>query len=122
MKKMKKNQVLLLPKFYRSSVKTINSVFTSPVLFFLLLVFAAFSTSFAQTISYSDPNNWMCHPVLKSTDAARQQDLSVTEAKLGVFINTSLSAPDQLTKAECTKNNYFSQYISISAIYNTYTS
>ena len=46
----------------------------------LLLIFAAAlltANVFAQTVDYTLPQNWMCHPVLKSTDAARQQTLKL---------------------------------------------
>ena len=85
---MKKNQILLLLKFYEISVKTINSVFKSQVLVFLLLVFATFSTSVAQTVDYNLPQNWMCHPVLKSTDISRQQNLTLTVKNPDLSIDT----------------------------------
>jgi hypothetical protein len=75
---MKKNQVLLLPEIYRISVKTIHSVLNPRTGLFLCLVFATLCAAVAQPINYSDSGNWMCHPVLKTTDVARQQDLSVT--------------------------------------------
>ena len=91
--KMKKNQVRLLPKFYGIRVKTINSVFNPQVLFFLLLVFATFSVSVAQTVDYNLPKNWMCHPVLKSTDIARQQNLTLTVKNPDLSIDTVIHYP-----------------------------
>ena len=43
---------------------------------------------FAQTIDYNLPQNWMCHPVLKTTDIARQQNLSLTVLNPDLSIDT----------------------------------
>ena len=61
------------------------------VLFFFLSVFATFSTSVAQTVDYNLPQNWMCHPVLKSTDIARQQNLTLTVKNPDLSIDTVIN-------------------------------
>jgi len=43
---------------------------------------------FAQTIDYNLPKNWMCHPVLKTTDIARQQNLTLTVKNPDLSIDT----------------------------------
>lgn len=69
-------------------MKKINSVFISQVLFFLLSVFVPTATSVAQTVDYNLPQNWMCHPVLKSTDIARQQNLTLTVLNPDLSVDT----------------------------------
>ncbi|MEI7725620.1 MAG: DUF3089 domain-containing protein [Bacteroidota bacterium] len=88
---MRQNQLLLPPKFYGIRTKTIHSFFKPQILFFLLLVFATFPTSVAQTIDYNLPQNWMCHPVLKSTDVARQQNLTLTVKNPDLSIDTVIN-------------------------------
>ena len=46
---------------------------------------------FAQTIDYNLPGNWMCHPVLKSTDIARQQNLTLTVKNPDLTIDTVIN-------------------------------
>jgi hypothetical protein len=46
--------------------------------FLLSLIFAISASAVAQTTNYDLPQNWMCHPILKSTDIARQQSLTLT--------------------------------------------
>ncbi len=47
---------------------------------YLFLTFSIFMSVAvqAQSPNYTLPQNWMCHPVLKPTDIARQQSLTVT--------------------------------------------
>lgn len=46
--------------------------------FLLEFMFLLSVSVVAQTVDYNLPENWLCHPVLKSTDVAREQNLSLT--------------------------------------------
>ena len=85
---MKNEQVLLLPKFYSSPKRAIKSFFYSRVAFLFAIVFGLSASATAQTIDYNLPQNWMCHPVLKSTDIARQQNLTLTVRNPDLSIDT----------------------------------
>lgn len=74
---IKKSDHLQL-KFYCILKKAISSLINLRAFFFITIVFALSATAMAQTIvDYNLPQNWMCHPVLKSTDIARQQNLTL---------------------------------------------
>jgi hypothetical protein len=45
---------------------------------FIALVVALSASAMAQIPDYNLPQNWMCHPVLKTTDVARQFDLKLS--------------------------------------------
>ncbi|MCX6307107.1 MAG: DUF3089 domain-containing protein [Bacteroidetes bacterium] len=49
------------------------------------------ANAFAQTVDYNLPENWMCHPVLLSTDIARQQNLTLTVKKPDLSIDTVIN-------------------------------
>lgn len=60
-------------------------------IFTVLAVMIVTANVFAQTIDYNLPKNWMCHPVLKSTDIARQQNLKLTVKNPDMSIDTVLN-------------------------------
>lgn len=67
-----------MPKFACIPKNAGNRFFYSRVLFFFAIVLSLSASSIAQTVDYNLPQNWMCHPVLKSTDIARHQNLTLT--------------------------------------------
>ena len=78
------------PKFNSSPRKAINSYIISRAFFLSVFVLASSVLAIAQTIDYNLPQNWMCHPVLKSTDIARQQDLTLTILNSDSTANTAI--------------------------------
>ena len=56
------------------------------VTIFTAIIIAA--NVFAQSVNYNLPQNWMCHPVLKHTDIARQQNLTLTVKNPDLTIDT----------------------------------
>ena len=73
------NSILQLPKLNRFPMKTINRILILKALFFLAMVVAFSASTTAQSLNnYNDKVNWMCHPVLLTTDVARQYKLKLT--------------------------------------------
>lgn len=104
---MIKNSDPLLPKFYSIPKKAINSFFYSRVVFLFAIVFALSASAVGQTIDYNLPQNWMCHPILKSTDVARQQNLTL------VVKNPDMSTRDSINFAQDTLVDIFYIYPTI---------
>ena len=88
---MKTNSTRLLSKYYSISEKAINHFFYSRVVLLFATVFALSTSAVAQTVDYNLPQNWMCHPVLKSTDVARQQVLSLIVKNPDLSIDTVIN-------------------------------
>ena len=59
-------------------MKTNKRFMNLKAVLFLALVFTLSVSAIAQIPDYNLPQNWMCHPVLKTTDVARQYDLKLT--------------------------------------------
>jgi hypothetical protein len=72
-----KDSYTLLLKFCTIPKKANSSLFYFQAVFLLVIVFALSASSVAQSVDYNLPKNWMCHPILKSTDVARQQKLTL---------------------------------------------
>jgi hypothetical protein len=72
------NKMIKQMKFNSNLKKAISSCIFSRTMFLFALVCALSASVVAQPINYNLPENWMCHPVLKSTDIARKQDLTLT--------------------------------------------
>jgi len=81
----------LLPKFFSVSKKTNRSSFYSKTVFLFVTAFAISASAVAQSIDYNLAKNWMCHPVLKSTDIARQQNLTLTVRNPDLSIDTVIA-------------------------------
>jgi hypothetical protein len=84
-----------------SSAKKNSSyiIYYQVVLFFVTIFTASFSTLAQSNINYNDSSNWMCHPVLKSTDVARQHDLNlymISKDSLVVGTINPVTNPDTL--------------------------
>jgi hypothetical protein len=56
-----------------------------------LIVFALSASAVAQTVDYNLPKNWLCHPILKSTDVAREQNLSLKVQNPDLSIDTVIN-------------------------------
>lgn len=59
-------------------MKTYKQFMNLKAVLFLALVIALSASAMAQIPDYNLPKNWMCHPVLKTTDVARQYDLKLS--------------------------------------------
>ena len=59
--------------------------------FLFLVILALTASAFAQTVDYNLPKNWLCHPILKSTDVAREQNLSLTVQNPDLSIDTVIN-------------------------------
>jgi len=105
---MIKNSDPLLPKCYLIPKKAIFSFYYSRVVFLFAIVFALSASAVGQTIvDYNLPQNWMCHPVLKSTDIARQQNLTL------VVKNPDMSTKDSINYTRDTLVDIFYIYPTI---------
>jgi hypothetical protein len=88
---MKKNSDTLLQKFCNIPKKANRSFFYFQAVFLFVIVFAISASSVAQSIDYNLPKNWMCHPILKSTDVARQQKLTLIVKNLDMSTKDSIN-------------------------------
>ena len=105
---MIKNSDTLLPKFHSIPKKAINSFFYSRIVFLFTIVFAFSAAAVAQTIvDYNLPQNWMCHPVLKSTDIAREQKLTL------IVKNPDMSTKDSINYTRDSLVDIFYMYPTI---------
>jgi len=95
------------PRFYRDSKNAIRSSIFSRAMFLFVFVFALFASAVAQPIDYNLPENWMCHPVLKSTDVARQQKLTL------IVKNPDMSTKDSINYSRDTLVDIFYIYPTI---------
>jgi hypothetical protein len=105
---MTKNAEILLPKIAGIPENASNRFFYSWILFFFIIVLSLSASSLAQPVDYNLPQNWMCHPVLKSTDIARQQDLTLT-----------VKNPDLSNKAVIPYARYADTLVDIFYVYPT---
>jgi hypothetical protein len=85
---MKKNLVSILPKSCCFTKKAINRFFHSHIVLLFTTVFVLSASAVAQNVNYNLPQNWMCHPVLKTTDVAREQNLALTVKNQDLSIDT----------------------------------
>jgi|GEM_PF-1405097 len=96
----------LLPKSNAIPKKVVRHFFYSQLLI-CIIVFTFSASAYAQSPDYSLPENWMCHPVLKVTDVARQQSLSL------VVKNPDMSTRDSITFTQDTLVDIFYIYPTI---------
>ncbi len=86
---MIKNPDILLSKLYTTPKKAINCFFDLQVVILIALVVVTSASAVAQSsVNYDLPQNWMCHPILRSTDIARQQSLTLAVLSSDLTVDT----------------------------------
>lgn len=74
-------------------MKTNRRFMNLKAVLFSALVITLSASAIAQIPDYNLPQNWMCHPVLKTTDVARQQNLALTVLNSDGSIKTDTIYP-----------------------------
>jgi len=74
-------------------MKTNKRFISLKAVLFSALVITLSASAIAQIPDYNFPQNWMCHPVLKTNDVARQQNLALTVLNSDGSIKTDTIFP-----------------------------
>lgn len=98
---------------FRHFYKKVRSSFRLKVILLFAIGFGIFASIAAQSINYDLPQYWMCHPVLKSTDVARQQDLTLSIQNKNLLIDSVLNYNMYSTPATNTGVDIFYIYPTI---------